>query len=72
MPSSTSSETRGSRWRFLIFWLLRKVVITTAPSSSTPNHIGMGCGTPSLPMELMTIVWEPATKLRSSSSVMRI
>ena len=56
----------------MIFWLFVKVVITIAPSGSIPNHIGIGCGTPSAPMLQRIMVFEAARKASASSGVMRI
>ena len=53
---------------FFTFWLLRKVVIRIVPSSSTANHMGIGCGYPPRSIELMMIVLLERTNFRTSSS----
>src|SRR4051812_22186000 len=67
----TTSQTRGSRRRFLTLTAVSRLETTAYPSSSTDAVMGDSCGVPSRPSVAMMARWLPRRNSRALSGSKR-
>src|SRR3954447_22631047 len=63
----THSDTRGSRFRFLVLSAVSRVLTAIKPSASTPHATGDICGEPSRRQVVITALWCSRMKSRARS-----